>query len=872
MIDVVLSGYRWFLILLSGFVGFGWGIVALSFICSVMMMPLMRAVAGIVRREAEYQSVILPQIADINIRFSNDVERHEHLEALYERYSYSPLSPVKKVLPLFVQIPFLLLTYYMLKGTVQLNGVPFGPLHDLGAPDGLVYIASERVNLLPFLMTGINILTVFSTPGFTKRDWVQASGIALLFLVLLYEAPAALLLYWTLNNVITFARVSCANRFAGFRLFYSRLIKARSKACDFRLSIPACAILSASLTLLGLYLDLLYHNVPNFNKVVSFWLMNVVLATAHLVNCRIFLEEDRWCRVAAKTAASFSVAVSAIVLAVRSSSVLTYRYVCYFYDSVDLSLAFLVLLGIGLVPFCISLFRDRSAIVRSLADTLRSEWQWGLIPVLLIVHYSYSSEHFKLPFESVVKLVVNMELPMILLPLLMAVMYRARVSPLLVFRIVVGAEIGMLLIPMITREAGFFLGWQSNIVLRILVISLVAAALSRFRNQKAAIVFVALLAFAFALNLFYGAQDKSEPGISDEKSVETNAADCSKLLNLTCKRTNNVYLMVYDGYAHDIVLKGVGIKNDNTKEWLKSHGFSDYCAYSLGNHTIAGMSSMFAIGGVRPGSQRSMTAGNNVFCDSLKRSGYHTSYLLSSYCMPGKGERKPGDYYFPTAAAEKKPEEVLLPLILSGFLSQSADTFNAYTDEQWESAKKKVLCEAVLRQSFVYAHTDLPAHLVPNAKYRKSDREEFSLYERRLATANLRIRNDIAFLLENDPRAIVIIASDHGGYVTGEKFNDARNILDYFGVQLLVKWPDDYEPCLRKIRCLQDAALEVLIYLTDDQTLARYQSDGANVDFCEGRPTCTVRDSLIQIGRDKGLNLFETAEREFLEKGLKTGE
>lgn len=216
MFELIISGYRWLFLQMASVLGPGWAIVSLSFICSALMAPLMKAVAGIVKRESDYQSVITPQLDAIKAKYASDMDRHLHIQRLYSRYSYSPLSAVKKVMPLFVQIPFLLLTYYMLIGTAELNGVPFLFLKDLGQADGLIPVL--HANLIPLVMTGVNILTVFATPSFTQKDWTQAIGIALLFLVLLYTAPSALLLYWTLNNTITMVRTLVAKKGEGAKL------------------------------------------------------------------------------------------------------------------------------------------------------------------------------------------------------------------------------------------------------------------------------------------------------------------------------------------------------------------------------------------------------------------------------------------------------------------------------------------------------------------------------------------------------------------------------------------------------------------------------------------------------------------------------
>ncbi len=48
MFGAIITAYRWFFLQLAGFVGFGWGIVLLSVICSALMIPLMHLVAGAV--------------------------------------------------------------------------------------------------------------------------------------------------------------------------------------------------------------------------------------------------------------------------------------------------------------------------------------------------------------------------------------------------------------------------------------------------------------------------------------------------------------------------------------------------------------------------------------------------------------------------------------------------------------------------------------------------------------------------------------------------------------------------------------------------------------------------------------------------------
>ena len=105
---------------------------------------------------------------------------------------------------LLLQIPFFIAAYRMLSAALVLKGTSFGPIEDLGAPDGMIRMGSIAVNLLPVLMTAINIIsgTVYSK-DMGLRAKLQLYITALVFLVLLYNSPSGLVLYWTLNNVFS---------------------------------------------------------------------------------------------------------------------------------------------------------------------------------------------------------------------------------------------------------------------------------------------------------------------------------------------------------------------------------------------------------------------------------------------------------------------------------------------------------------------------------------------------------------------------------------------------------------------------------------------------------------------------------------------
>ena len=80
----------------------------------------------------------------------------------------------------------------------------FGPIADLGAADGLIAIAGVHINLLPIIMTAVNLVScIIFTKGSTPKTKIQLYAMAVFFLFFLYTSPAGLVFYWTLNNIFS---------------------------------------------------------------------------------------------------------------------------------------------------------------------------------------------------------------------------------------------------------------------------------------------------------------------------------------------------------------------------------------------------------------------------------------------------------------------------------------------------------------------------------------------------------------------------------------------------------------------------------------------------------------------------------------------
>ena len=175
---------------------YGISLILLSLFTFIVLYPFTKKAQQIQNKEHRIQSVLGPQIESIKKQYSGQ-EQYEQLQWLYRRYSYHPLYAIRSALGFIFQIPFLTTAYYMLSGLAEIQGVSWGMIQNLGSPDHLLH----GVNVLPFVMTLVTVLYAFVMPGISKKERIQTIAIGVFFLILLYSAPAALLIFWTCNLI-----------------------------------------------------------------------------------------------------------------------------------------------------------------------------------------------------------------------------------------------------------------------------------------------------------------------------------------------------------------------------------------------------------------------------------------------------------------------------------------------------------------------------------------------------------------------------------------------------------------------------------------------------------------------------------------------
>lgn len=182
-------------------------IVALSLLVNLLTFPIYSAADARQQEEREMQMKLSKWKARIKSTFKGD-ERFMMLSAYYRLNGYNPIYALRGSLSILVQVPFFIAAYHFLSECPELSGVKLGPIEDLLKPDGLLWLPSCRVNLLPILMTAVNLVSgmIYIRGGVQLREKIQVYGLALIFLVLLYGSPSGLVFYWIFNQFFSLAK------------------------------------------------------------------------------------------------------------------------------------------------------------------------------------------------------------------------------------------------------------------------------------------------------------------------------------------------------------------------------------------------------------------------------------------------------------------------------------------------------------------------------------------------------------------------------------------------------------------------------------------------------------------------------------------
>ena len=184
----------------------GVSIIGVSCAVSLLTLPLYIVAEHWQQVERDIQKKMKPEISKIKDVFHGN-EQYMILSTYYRQNHYHPIMSLRSAFGLLIQIPFFTAAYTCLSNMSALQGQSFLFIRNMGEPDALFKIGSFNVNVLPIAMTIINMVSGFLyTRGLSLRDKIQTYGLALVFVVLLYNSPAGLVMYWTMNNIFSLVK------------------------------------------------------------------------------------------------------------------------------------------------------------------------------------------------------------------------------------------------------------------------------------------------------------------------------------------------------------------------------------------------------------------------------------------------------------------------------------------------------------------------------------------------------------------------------------------------------------------------------------------------------------------------------------------
>ncbi len=184
----------------------GISVIGLSFVVTLGCLPLYVVAEKWQEIERQAQLKMKDGLDRIKKAFSGD-ERYMITQTFYREHKYSPIMSLRSSFGLLIQIPFFIAAYSFLSNLQKLNGSSFFFIHDMGKSDSLLRIGNLQINLLPIAMTLINMISgAIYTKGHPLREKIQVYGMAIIFLAILYQSPSGLVLYWTMNNVLSMVK------------------------------------------------------------------------------------------------------------------------------------------------------------------------------------------------------------------------------------------------------------------------------------------------------------------------------------------------------------------------------------------------------------------------------------------------------------------------------------------------------------------------------------------------------------------------------------------------------------------------------------------------------------------------------------------
>ena len=203
-LTVLSAPLFWLLDRIHGFIGnWGWAIVLVTFLIKLAFYPLSAASYKSMAQMKKLQ----PRLLALKERYGDDKQKLN--QAMMELYKTEKINPLGGCLPILIQIPVFLALYWVLLESVEMRQAPWILwIKDLSAQDPYY--------VLPVIMGATMYLQMLLNPQ--PVDPIQKKVfmfMPLFMMVFFLFFPSGLVLYWTVNNVLSIAQQWQINRTIG---------------------------------------------------------------------------------------------------------------------------------------------------------------------------------------------------------------------------------------------------------------------------------------------------------------------------------------------------------------------------------------------------------------------------------------------------------------------------------------------------------------------------------------------------------------------------------------------------------------------------------------------------------------------------------
>jgi len=180
---------------------YGVAIILVTILLRILFWPIQAKSIKSMKDMQKFQ----PQMQKLREKYKDDQQRmNQETMRLYKEHKINPFSGC---LPMLVQLPVLIAFYKVLSNAIELRGTSFLWIKDLALPDTVATVMGIPINPLPLFMTACTVWQQKMTPSTgDSQQQKMMMFMPLIMLFMFYNVSAGLVLYWTVQQLLSMAQ------------------------------------------------------------------------------------------------------------------------------------------------------------------------------------------------------------------------------------------------------------------------------------------------------------------------------------------------------------------------------------------------------------------------------------------------------------------------------------------------------------------------------------------------------------------------------------------------------------------------------------------------------------------------------------------